>query len=231
MASGRTTALGLFVAIALGLTVTACSSSPSGPSSTAGTTTPSGTTMPGPSSGSRVSASSDKCPTDPLPHPPAWAASLDSPIPSSANLSGTWQPVATATAGSSQAVKPGPREWTGSCYNGYQLLAIEQTGTRVRATLLYRRATSGMEMVEWMTISEISEGEMRSGAVELVGTRIEERNSLQVQRSHRACRSVRFSLRFDEQSGHLIGTRNGQSVRYVPLAIKPRGRPCGPPPP
>lgn len=155
---------------------------------------------------------------------PEWALKPETPLPSENNLSGMWFPIAhdsTSSGALSQEI---------GCYDGLKLLTLQQDGARLKAVWVFRDPASGAEWIEYTTHRESAIGQRASNEIELKGqhiTIVERMDSGDVSRD---CTEVNYVLRWDGPTKHLVGTRNGEPIRFAPFNVKARTTPCGDPP-
>lgn len=154
------------------------------------------------------------------------ATEVQTRLPTPADLTGVWAPVA-ADAG------PGPFRVMEPCYAVPSFWAIEQRGTSIAMLHDVPQPVSGMMRTVRYSTRLFLEGTRNGGSWALTGESVtEKQDSASAAGSQIVSRSALVAdLDYEDKTGHLVGTVGGGPVRLAPLILLPREKPCGPPPP
>lgn len=107
-------------------------------------------------------------------------------------------------------------------YDGIEFLVLLQDGDRVYAQLYSQEAATGVPPMKTRHDREEAAGTRRADHVTLRGKHVVETTYEEYQREpERKTTRVIYDLDLDADRLHLVGTRNGEPVRLVPLTLEP----------
>lgn len=118
-------------------------------------------------------------------------------------------------------------------YDGIEFLALNQQGDRIYARLYSQNGSTGVKPTETHDDSEEAAGTRRDDHVTLRGKHVVETVYEDYERApERETMRVVYDLDLDPDRLHLVGTRNNEPVRLVPLTLEPiSDDDCNSPPP
>jgi hypothetical protein len=143
------------------------------------------------------------------------------------NLTGNWIAVKADA-------RPGPALPVSQCpYDAQDYWMLEQSGTVVRAWHVMQRQAVGVILHDYSSSYEAADGTRGGDEITLKGSFVTVTYK-DTTETGRSCAEVELALRFDPESGHLVGSRNGSAIRLAPIdyrTISSEPQPdCNPPP-
>lgn len=161
---------------------------------------------------------------------PDWTLGPGLPLGTREDLTGLWTPLPSrwiplparrVDHSGVDPIAPGPVERRVGCqwHYGIEAVMLRQEGDRVLTRWIWEAGASGAESRESHSSFEIDEGDVAGGLVRLSGVGVSRTYYEDGERPEVLYRPVTYELRFEEATGHLVGTRNGEPFRLVPLSL------------
>jgi len=174
---------------------------------------------------------------------PAWPLEPGLPVATAESLTGLWIPLPSGwlplpsrrvDASGRDPIAPGPVERAVGCqyHYGVEAVMMQRSDSRVTARWVYEPGASGAENREWSSLDEVAEGNAGDAGIQLSGVRILRSGFVDAPEVQTRFEPMTYDLRVDEETGHLVGTRNGEPYRLAPLVlVQADASECSEPPP